>query len=459
VLPAHGTDRPDGGRYDAHVPSTLIRNATILTMNDTWDVMNGAVSVRDGRIAAIGREPSEAHDRTIDAAGGLVLPGFIQTHLHLCQTLFRGYADDLKLMDWLQRRIWPMEAAHTPDSLRAATRLACLELLRGGTTAVLTMETVHDTDAVFEAATEVGIRATIGKCMMDMPAADTPARLREETGRSLDESLALHRRWDNSSNGRIRAAFAPRFAVSCSRALLEAVASLSGRELALVHTHASEQREEIEIVRKLSGRSNIEYLADVGLATARLCAAHCVYVEESEIDVLATTGVKVMHCPGSNLKLGSGVAPVREMIAKGVCVSLGADGAACNNHLDMFGEMRLAATLQATRHAPGALTAKQVVWMATRNGARTLGLEHEIGSIEIGRRADLILVDITGPHLQPGPDPYSTVAYAARPHDVRLTMVDGEVLVDEFAPTRMDAREVVSAARREARALAQRAGL
>jgi 5-methylthioadenosine/S-adenosylhomocysteine deaminase len=446
-------------RYDAQVSSTLIRNATILTMNDAWEVVDGAVTIRDGRIASVGPEPSGAHDRIVDAAGGLLLPGFIQTHVHLCQTLFRGYADDLKLMDWLRRRIWPMESAHTARSLRAATRLACLELLRGGTTAVLTMETVHDTEAVFEAATEAGIRATIGKCMMDAPSTETPARLREDTARSLDDSLALYRRWNDSANGRIRAAFAPRFAVSCSRALLEAVASLSSRERALVHTHASEQREEIEIVRRLSGRSNIEYLAEVGLASARLCAAHCVYVEEGEIETLAANEVKVMHCPASNLKLGSGIAPVPEMMAKGVCVSLGADGAACNNHLDMFTEMRLAATLQAMRRAPGALTAKQVVWMATRNGARTLGLEDEIGSIETGRRADLILIDTAGPHLHPGPDPYSTIAYAARPSDVRMTMVDGEVLVDEFAPTRVDAQEVVAAARHEARALADRAGL
>ena len=441
------------------VSSTLIRNATILTMNDAWDVVTGAVSVRDGRIVSVGPESAGRHDRIIDAAGGILLPGFIQTHIHLCQTLFRGYADDLSLMEWLRTRIWPMEAAHTPQSLRAATRLACLELLRGGTTAILTMETVHDTEAVFEAATETGIRATIGKCMMDAPPPDAPARLREDMQRAVDESLALYQRWHKSANGRIRAAFAPRFAVSCSRTLLEAVAALSARELALVHTHASEQREEIAIVQKLSGRSNIEYLAHVGLVNGRLCAAHCVWVDEHEIDMLAANDAKVMHCPGSNLKLGSGIAPVREMIAKGVCVSLGADGAACNNHLDMFSEMRLAATLQAMRHTPGALTAKQAVWMATRNGARTLGLEDQIGSIAAGRCADVILIDTAGPHLQPGSDPYSTVAYAARPGDVRMTMVDGEILVKDFASTKMDEREIVTDARREARALAVRAEL
>jgi 5-methylthioadenosine/S-adenosylhomocysteine deaminase len=312
---------------------------------------------------------------------------------------------------------------------------------------------------VFEAAAEIGIRATIGKCMMDAPDAEVPARLREKTAWSIDESVALYDRWHGSAGGRIRAAFAPRFAVSCSRELLEAVATLSTRELALVHTHASEQREEIELVRRQSGTSNVEYLADVGLATPRVCAAHCVWVDERERQILAANDVKVIHCPGSNLKLGSGIAPVREMLAQGICVSLGADGAACNNHLDMFGEMRLAATLQAMLHQPGALPAKQALWMATRNGARTLGLEHEIGSIQAGHRADLILIDLDRPHIQPGIDPYSTIVYAARPDDVRMTMVDGEILVDEFTPARFDPAQVAHEARIEAQALVARAGL
>ena len=438
--------------------STLIRNATILTMNDRFEVVDGAVSVNNGVIASVGPEPTGPHETVVDAAGGFLLPGFVQTHLHLCQTLFRGYADDLTLMDWLRQRIWPMEAAHTPASLHASASLACMELLRSGTTSILTMETVHDTDAVFEAVSESGIRATIGKCMMDADD-EVPSRLREGTDRSLDESLALHRRWHNAANGRIRAAFAPRFAVSCSRALLEAIGELSARELALVHTHASEQREEIEIVRRISGQTNIEYLAEVGLVSPRLCAAHCVWIDAREQELLASADVKVMHCPGSNLKLGSGIAPVPELLAQGICVSLGADGAACNNHLDMFGEMRLAAMLQAVRRHPGALTARQVLWMATRNGARTLGLEREIGSVEPGKRADLILIDRDRPHLAPAPDPYSTIVYAARPDDVRMTMVDGVIVVQDFAPTRVDPEAVAADARSEARALAARAGL
>jgi len=441
------------------VSSLLIRGGTVLTLNDRWEVFDGDVSIRDGRIAALGPNLEGPHDRVVEARGGYILPGLIQTHIHLCQTLFRGYADDLALMDWLRSRVWPMEAAHTPDSLRAAARLAATELLCSGTTSVLTMETVHDTDAVFEAIAESGLRATIGKCMMDFDA-QVPKRLQEETRASIDESVAIRARWDGAEQGRLRAAFAPRFAVSCSRELLEAVAGLSDQHHAIVHTHASESREEIAIVQQATGaRTNIEYLASVHLASPHLCAAHCVWVDERDQQLLADHDVKVMHCPGSNLKLGSGIAPVPEMRARGITVSLGADGAACNNRLDMFEEMRLAAVLQAMRRGPGVLPAREVLWMATRAGARTLGLEDAIGSLEPGKQADVIVVDRDRPHLAPGPDPYSTLVYAARGSDVRTTVVDGVLLVDEFAPVRVDRAEIAADARLAAHQLASRAGL
>jgi 5-methylthioadenosine/S-adenosylhomocysteine deaminase len=437
--------------------SVLIRNATILTLNDRLEIIEGAVAVRDRRIVSVGPEPAANYDSIIDARGGYLLPGFIQTHVHLCQTLFRGWADDMPLLEWLRRRVWPLEAAHSPTTLRAAARLASAELLMSGTTCALTMETVHDTDVVFEELEASGLRAIVGKCMMDSDD-DVPARLRERTSDSIDESLALKRRWDGTAGGRLRAAFAPRFAVSCSRELLEAVAALSTSERALVHTHASESRDEVEVVRRLSGGySNLEYLAAVGLASPRLCAAHCVWVTEPEQALLARHDVKVLHCPGANLKLGSGVAPVVELRARGISVSLGADGAACNNTLDMFEEMRRAATLQAMRRGPGALPARDVLWMATREGARALGLEHEIGSIEPGKRADLTVVARERPHLAPDHDPYSTLVYAARGSDVRLTMVDGEVLVRDSALTRIDAQAVVVDARRAATELTNRA--
>jgi 5-methylthioadenosine/S-adenosylhomocysteine deaminase len=439
--------------------SLLITNGTVVTMDDRLEIFEGAVYVEDGRVAALGDVgPLEQACPVIDAAGAFVLPGFVQTHVHLCQTLFRGMADDLSLMDWLKNRIWPLEAAHDEASLRASARLAALELLLGGTTTVLTMETVHDTDVVFEAVAGTGLRAIIGKCMMDAEES-APPRLRETRRRAIDEALGLAKRWRGAAGGRLGAALAPRFAVSCSPELLAEVASLSESHGLLVHTHAAESREEVELVRRRTGRGNIGHLEAMGLLTSRLCVAHCVWVDEAERAALAASRSKVLHCPGSNLKLGSGLAPVVELRKAGVCVSLGADGGACNNRLDMFDEMRLAALIQAARLGPGHLTARDIVRMATLEGARALGLEEETGSIAAGKRADLIVVDRRLPHAAPTHDVYSHLVYAARGSDVRATIVDGDVVVENGEHSVLDRSQVLADAQTASVAVATRAGL
>lgn len=439
--------------------SLLIRNATILTMNDAREIIAGDVFVEGSRIAALGKLAADIRaDTTIDADGCLVVPGFIQTHIHLCQTLFRGAADDLPLLAWLHQRIWPLEAAHDRSTLAASARLAAAELLSGGTTSVLTMETVHETDAVFEALLPTGIRAVVGKCLMD-ERGTAPARLHQPAKEALDESLALHRRWHGAGNGRIHTALAPRFALSCTRDLLEATAAASASHGLLVHTHASEQRDEVNEVRARTGLANIHYLDAVGLATPRLRAAHCVWLTESEQRILAERSVGVLHCPGSNLKLGSGLAPVTELMARGVSVSLGADGAACNNSLDMFQEMRMAATLQAVKYGPGALPAFEAVRLATREGARALGLDALVGSIEIGKAADLCVLDTRGIHQQPVNDPYSLIVYATSRSDVRATIVDGHICYRNGQLAWGEAREIGETARTARAALERRAGL
>jgi 5-methylthioadenosine/S-adenosylhomocysteine deaminase len=439
--------------------SLKLTSATLLTMNDALEVIEGDLSIRDGRIAAVGAvDPAWRHDRVIDVGGAIVLPGFIQTHVHLCQTLFRGLADDLPLLAWLRERVWPLEAAHDSRSLGAATRLAAAELLLGGTTTALTMETVHDTDAVFDALAPTGLRAVVGKCLMD-DAEGAPSRLHEPAARGLDESAALARRWSGQAGSRLTAAVAPRFAVSCSRDLLEGAAALATTAGLLVHTHASEQQDEVAVVRARTGAANVEYLDQVGLATPHLCLAHCVWLDDNELALLEGRDVKVLHCPGSNLKLGSGLAPVVEMRRRGISVSLGADGGACNNRLDMFGEMRLAATLQSVRVGPGALTARDAVWMATREGARALGRTAELGQLTAGYRADVTVVRRDRAHLAPHTDPFSAVVYGAMPSDVVLTLVDGDILVEDGALTRVDLTEVLDDATRQARALAARSGL
>lgn len=431
--------------------SLRITNAVIVTMNDAWDVVEGDIVISGGRIVSVGASPAAAAGAvaTIDAGGAWVLPGFIQTHIHLCQTLFRGSADDRPLLSWLRERIWPLEAAHTGHTLRAATRLAAAELLAGGTTTVLTMETVHGTDAVCEALVDTGLRAIVGKCLMDADS-HQPARLRQAARDGIDETLALHRRWHGAANGRLAIALAPRFAISCTRDLLEMTADAAGAHGLLVHTHASEQRDEVALVRQATGLDNMAYLASVGLATPRLCAAHCVWVTEREQALMAEREVKVLHCPGSNLKLGSGIAPVTALRRRGVSVSLGADGAACNNALDMFQEMRLAATLQALTQGPGSLPARDAVAMATREGARAVGLAHEVGAIAPGMKADLVAIGRDGLHQQPALDPYTTIVYASRPADVRWTMVDGAVVARDGVVTWADPADLTARAREAA---------
>lgn len=439
--------------------SVLIRNGTILTMNDAMDVVAGDVWIEDGRIAAVGGVPPAARSVAIvDATDALVLPGFVQTHIHLCQTLFRGLADDMPLLEWLRTCIWPLEAAHDDRTLAAAARLAAAELQLGGTTAVLTMETVHGTDAVFDALAATGMRAVVGKCLMDV-AGGAPARLCQESRTALDEALALHARWNGAANGRLRAALAPRFALSCSRELLQDVAAVSREKGWLVHTHAAEQRDEVALVRQATGMDNLQYFDALGLASDRLCAAHCVWTTDAELTVLQERGVHVLHCPGSNLKLGSGIAPVVEMRARGISVSLGADGAACNNTLDMFQEMRLAATLQALRQGPGTLTARDVVRMATCGGARAIGLGADTGSIEVGRRADVIVVGTTAPHQTPRHDPYSLLVYAGRAADVRATVIDGRIVARDGQTVWADTGDLRAEAGAAARAIRGRSGV
>ena len=420
----------------------LIKGATVITM-DRWNhIFEGDALIEGSRIAAIGPSLPARGAEIIDARGQVLLPGFVQTHIHLCQTLFRGAADDLALIDWLKRRVWPMEAAHTSESVLASARLGIAELIRGGTTCALTMETVSHTEQVFLAVQESGFRATVGKCMMDR-GDEVPSALREDADGSIAESIELLERWHGTADGRIRYCFAPRFAVSCSRELLERVARLARERGVLVHTHASENKNEIEIVEQETGLRNIEYLYQVGLAAPHVVLAHCVHLNDDEMEILRRTGTHVAHCPSSNLKLGSGIARVREMIERGISVSLGADGAACNNRLDMLTEMRTAALTQKALHGPEVLPALRVLRMATIDGARAMGLESEIGSIEIGKQADLTLFDLDTLRTTPCQDPVSTIVYAAEAANIRTVVIEGRVVLREGMLTTMNEQDVI----------------
>jgi 5-methylthioadenosine/S-adenosylhomocysteine deaminase len=386
-----------------------------------------------------------------------VLPGFVQTHIHLCQTLFRGAADDLSLIDWLKKRIWPMEAAHTPKSIRASARLGIAELVKGGTTCALTMETVRHTEEVLRVVEETGFRATVGKCMMDK-GDDLPSELHEQTRASIDESLKLIDEWHGKGDGRIRCCFAPRFAVSCTRELLAEVAKLARERGLMIHTHASENKSECEMVERETGMRNVAYLYWLGIADKHVVLAHCIHLDEQEMKTLARTKTNVAHCPSSNLKLGSGIAPVAEMLERGIPVSLGADGAPCNNRLDMFTEMRTAALLQKAQHGPEVLPAARMLRIATIDGARALGLAEEIGSLEVDKRADLIVVDLNNLHAAPETEVISSLVYSAQASDVRTTVIDGRIVMRDRELTTMTEADVMAEANREAASLKQRVG-
>lgn len=435
----------------------LIKGGIIVTVDGANSIIEGDVLVREGRIANVGALGGVEADATIDARGCAVLPGFVQTHIHLCQTLFRGAADDLELIDWLKKRVWPMEAAHDAASVRASARLGVAELIKGGTTCALTMETVNYTEEVFRVVEQTGFRATVGKCMMDK-GGEVPAPLSEETESSLEAALALLERWHGRADNRIRYCFAPRFAVSCTDELLRRVGRAARERGVMIHTHASENLDEVALVESETGKRNVAYLDSVGISGSHVALAHCVHLDESEMVLLARTGTHVAHCPSSNLKLGSGIAPVTEMLARGISVSLGADGAACNNRLDVFTEMRTAALLQKVRCGADALTASRALRMATIDGARALGLDSEIGSLERGKRADITLLELDRLHMTPRPDAVSTIVYAAEASDVRTVLIDGEIVLSDGELTTMDEREVKDEARNQFEKLTERAG-
>ncbi len=435
--------------------SILIKNGTVVTMDARESVVRGDVLVTDGRIAEIG-ETAHAADTVIDATDCAVIPGFVQTHIHLCQTIFRGAADDLALIDWLKQRVWPMEASHSAESIAASARLGIAELIKGGTTCALTMETVNHTAEVFKVVDESGFRATVGKCMMDK-GDEVPSALQEQTANSIDESIALLETWHGKADGRIRYCFAPRFAISCTRELLEKVGALARARGVMVHTHASENRTECEIVQQESGLRNIAYLDSVGLTGRHVALAHCVHLNVDEIETLKTTGTHVVHCPSSNLKLGSGIAPIAKLLEEGISVSLGADGAACNNRLDMFTEMRTAALLQKVLHGPEVLPANRVLRMATIDGAKAMGLDAKIGSIEPGKRADLSVVRLDQLHSTPSSDIVSALVYSAEVDDVDTVIIDGEVVMRDRKLLTIDEAQTITTANVEAGKLMQRA--
>ncbi|GAB4291073.1 MAG: 5'-deoxyadenosine deaminase [Ignavibacteriaceae bacterium] len=421
----------------------------IVTVDRQGRVLSGHfVVVEDDRIISI-EETDESKLKNIDAEiyrfdNLTLIPGLVQNHIHLCQSLFRGFADDLELLEWLQHRIFPFENAHNPESLRASVRIGLNELIRSGTTTILDMGTLRHQHVVFEELALSGIRAFGGKCLIDIN--ELYPAFKSDTDYELKESYELAAAFHNIGSDNIKYAFSPRFVLSCSEKLLkDSFEMMKDFPGSLYHTHASENKKELEQVKKRFGMRNIEYLENENLLNGHTVLAHCIHTDEKEINALKNNNVGVAHCPSANLKLGSGIADIPRYLKEGIRVGIGADGAPCNNSLNPFIEMRLSGLIQKPMHGADSMDAEQIFRMATIDGAATLNIDNITGSIEPGKKADLVLIDLEN-SLKPididEENIYSAIVYSANRDDVVFVMADGQWLVENSVSNVFDEYEI-----------------
>lgn len=428
----------------------LIVNCTVLTLDDVGRRFdNGAVAICGEKIAAVGHsEELQSRfiaEKTIDATGCVVLPGLINSHTHAAMTVFRGLADDLPLMEWLQEHIFPAERKISGESVYWGTLLACAEMILSGTTTFCDMYLFEHRAA--EAAKTAGVRALMGEVLYDFP---SPNYGPAENAIPFTESLIA----DWRSDPLIRIAVEPHALYTCSPSLLERCRDLAEKRDIHLITHLSESEDEVRQILKLYGRRPVQHLESLGLLSPRLIADHCVALDERDMELLAERGVKTVHNPESNMKLASGIAPVPELLRRGIVVALGTDGCASNNDLDMFGEMDSCAKLhKAATLNPTVIPAQTALEMATRNGARALGMEGLIGELSPGKLADLIVVDFNKPHLTPMYEPLSHLVYAAGGGDVRHSVIHGRLVMENRRILTFDVAEAMENVRRFARSV------
>lgn len=432
---------PGGGRAAPERVDLLVTGGTVVTMDAERRVIeNGAVAIRGSDIVAVG--PTEELQRRyrarqrLRADGRLILPGLINAHTHAAMALFRGVADDRTLEEWLRNYIFPLEAKHTTaEFVYWGTKLAALEMIRGGITTFADM--YYFEEEVARAASEAGIRVVAGETILDFPAPDfrTPAE-------ALRYTQQFIQRW--RGHPLVVPAVAPHSVYTCSAETLREAAALARRTGAPLLIHLAESKLEVEGIRKREGRSSVQYADELGLFEARVLAAHCIWVDAADQERLARRGVGCAHNPTSNMKHASGIAPVVALRAAGVAVGLGTDGVAgSNNDLNLFEEMDLAAKLQKVSTGdPRALPAREALALATIEGARALGREQEIGSLEPGKRADLILLRRDAPHAIPFYDVYSQIVYSLKASDVDASLIHGRVVLREGRVLTVDEGEV-----------------
>jgi len=435
----------------------VVHNGTVVTVNTSFEIIpNGLLCIKSGkiqRVEALSDSPAlPSAKETINAAGGIIMPGLVNTHTHLPMTLFRGLADDLPLDVWLNEHIFPAESDHiNPDNVRWGTLLACVEMLLSGTTTCC--DGYFFEDQVAAAVQTSGMRAILAQGVIDFPAPGVP---------DPEENIEIARRfaakWQNSSSLITPSVFC-HSAYTCSAATLKKVKSLCVENGLLLQIHAAETRKECQQIQKEQQATPIRYLDQLGLLDENTLLVHCVWVNDKDIEIIAARKAAISHNPESNAKLASGIAPTPKFLKSGITVGLGTDGCASNNNLDLFHEMDMVAKLhKAENFDPTTMDAKTVVEMATITGARAIGLDRRIGSLEVGKQADLIVIDTRAPHLAPIYHPESHIVYSAKSSDVRDVVVDGRPLVRNRQILHLDVAEIMANVREVARHIRPAAG-
>jgi len=426
----------------------LIRQATLVTVNARDEVLLDAdLAIADDKIVGVGAAPAGfAPDRVLDGRDRIVLPGLVNTHTHLSMTLMRNYADDLAFWPWLLERIKPLEDHLVPEDVRIGARLGLAEMIRGGTTCFHDMY-FHLGEVADEVA-NAGVRARLCWALFDNSG---------QGEQLLRSAVDLHARWNGKAEGRVTVGLGPHSPYLCSPAYLREILAEAERLRCGLHIHVAETEREVAASREQHGVTPVQLLADLGCFRVPTVAAHGIYVDDADQALLRDGGVSVAHNPSSNLKLANGIAPVQTLLERGVNVSLGTDGAASNNNLNLFEEMHLAALLQKwLRRDAEALPARQVLRMATINGAKALGLHGEIGSLEVGKQADVVMIDAAQPHLSPRHDAIALLVYSAQAADVHTVLVRGRIVLEERAFTTIDVDSLLKQSTRQTNSLLQR---
>ncbi|MEW8973041.1 MAG: amidohydrolase [Tissierellaceae bacterium] len=426
----------------------LIKDVDLLSMGDTKDIVYSTnIYIEDDRVIHIGdiREDIEV-ERIIDGRNKLAMPGLVNAHTHIGMSLLRNYADDLPLHKWLTEKIWPVEDKLNGKDIYWGSLLSMVEMIESGTTAFCDM--YFFMDEVAKGVVESGMRAVLTRGLIEEP--DNPSR-------KLNETRDLFKNWNGKGNDRIKVMVAPHAPYTCSADFLLKTMELAKELDTGIHIHLSETKKELEDSIKSHGKSPIKYVNDLGLFDFHTIAAHCVHIDDEDIDIISKKSVYPVNNPGSNFKLASGFAPVDKMLKKGIPVALGTDGSSSNNNLNMFEEINLAAIVnKAVNMDAISVPAYSALEMGTLNGAKALDWEDDIGSIEVGKKADIILIDMDKPHLYPKYNLISALSYSVQGSDVDTVIIDGKIVMEKREIKTLDVERIKFMAERQAKDLINR---